>query len=68
MACRQRIDFIVLPRAATSDIEFMFNGQSYIQHNGVTMGTPLAPVIADICVSYLGSSLTDRLEQIRVCE
>ena len=40
----------------------------YVQHNGVAMGAPLAPIIADIFMSHLEDSLMDRLKQIGVCE
>jgi len=46
----------------------MFDGKPFVQHNGVAMGAPLAPVIADIFMADLEISLMDRLEQAGVCE
>ena len=40
----------------------------YKQHNGVPMGAPLAPVVADIFMAHLKTSLTIRLMKIGVCE
>ncbi|CAF3317014.1 unnamed protein product [Rotaria socialis] len=40
----------------------------YVQHNGVAMGAPLAPVIADIFLSHLEETLMDRLVKSGVCE
>lgn len=67
-ACRQWNDLDILLRVATSDIQFIFNGLSYVQHTGVAMRAPLAPVIADIFMSHLESSLMESLEQKGVCE
>ncbi|CAF1498765.1 unnamed protein product, partial [Rotaria sordida] len=36
----------------------------YVQHNGVAMGAPLAPVIADIFMTYLETTLMDKLTQL----
>lgn len=67
-ACRHREDFNILLRAATSDVQFIFDGKIYVQHNGVAMGAPLAPIIADIFMTHLETSLMDQLEQIGVSE
>ena len=45
-----------------------FNGKTYVQHNGVAMGAPLAPVMADIFMVHLETSLMDDLKRIGVCE
>jgi Reverse transcriptase (RNA-dependent DNA polymerase) len=66
--CRRRNNFSVLLRAATSDIQFIFESKTFVQHNGVAMGAPLAPVIADICMAHMETSLMEQLEQIGVCE
>ena len=55
-------------RAVTSDIQFIFDDKTFVQHNGVAMGAPLAPVIADIFMTHLKTSLMGHLEQIGVCE
>ena len=63
--CHRRHSFSDLLRAATSDIQFIFDGKTFVQHNGVAMG---APVIADIFMAHMETSLMERLEQIGVCE
>jgi hypothetical protein len=40
----------------------------YVQHDGVAMGAPLAPVIADIFMLHMETTLLDRLMEIGVCE
>ena len=37
---------------ATSDVQFSFNGHMYAQRDGVAMGSPLGPVLANIFVGY----------------
>ncbi|CAF1508570.1 unnamed protein product [Adineta steineri] len=66
--CRRRRDFESLLKIATSETHFTFDGKMYVQHNGVAMGAPLAPVIADIFMSHLEVSLMDRLIESGVCE
>jgi hypothetical protein len=66
--CRKRRDFDTLLRIATSETHFIFNNKIYVQHNGVVMGAPLAPVIADIFMSHLEEILMDRLVQSGVHE
>jgi hypothetical protein len=66
--CRNRSDFENLLRIATSKTHFIFDKKMYVQHDGVAMGAPLAPIIADIFMSHLEESLMDRLKQIGVCE
>jgi len=66
--CQQRIDFETLLRTATSDTHFTFDNKMYVQHNGVAMGAPLAPVMADIFMVHLETTLMDRLIQQGVCE
>jgi hypothetical protein len=66
--CRKRIDFAALLRVATSETHFIFDGKMYKQHNGVAMGASLAPIIADIFMSYLEQTLMDQLRQSGVCE
>ena len=46
----------------------MFDDKTYAQHNGVTMGAPLAPIIADIFMAHLETTLMNQLEQVGVCE
>ncbi|CAF4448673.1 unnamed protein product [Rotaria sp. Silwood2] len=66
--CRNRSDFQHLLRLATSKTHFIFDKKMYVQHNGVAMGAPLAPIIADIFMSHLEESVMDHLKQIGVCE
>ncbi|CAF4709196.1 unnamed protein product, partial [Rotaria sp. Silwood2] len=40
----------------------------YVQHNGVAIGAPLAPVIADIFMTHLETTLMDKLTELGVCE
>ena len=37
---------------AASDVEFNFDGTTYIQIDGVAMGSPLGPMLANIFVGY----------------
>ena len=66
--CKRRVDFKTLLETATSKTHFTFNNKMYIQHNGVAMGAPLAPVIADIFMSLLETTLMDKLMDVGVCE
>ncbi|CAF1678379.1 unnamed protein product, partial [Adineta ricciae] len=67
-ACKKRRDFEILLRTATSETNFLFDKKMYVQHNGVAMGAPLAPVIADIFMAHLETTLMDQLKQSGVCE
>ena len=66
--CRKRKDLDTLLKAATSDTHFLFDSKIYKQHNGVAMGAPLAPVVADIFMAHMETSLMDELMKIGVCE
>ena len=37
---------------ATSQSHFLFDGQYYDQIDGVAMGSPLGPVLANLCMAY----------------
>lgn len=44
--------FIELMETATNGIEFSFNNTIYRQHDGVAMGSPLGPALANIFVGF----------------
>ena len=44
--------FVELMKSATSSVEFSFNNTIYKQTDGVAMGSPLGPSLADIFVEY----------------
>ena len=46
----------------------MFYGNFYVQHNGMAMGSPVAPIITDIFMAKLETTLMDHLEQKGVHE
>ena len=41
----------------TTDVEFSFDGQLYRQIDGVAMGSPLGPILANIFVGHLETSI-----------
>ena len=52
----QKSSFIKLMNLATSEIEFSFSGEMYRQTDGVAMGSPLGPTLANILMGYLEES------------
>ena len=46
----------------TKNVHFWFNNQIYIQIDGLAMGSPLGPVIANIFIVELETNLVPRLE------
>jgi len=52
-------DLVDLLRAATKDQLFIFNGQLYEETDGVSMGSPFGPLLANVCMC----SIEERLEQ-----
>lgn len=64
--CLNRHDMEKLLNMATSDTHFSFNNKYYQQHNGVAMGSPLAPVIADIFMIHLENKLMYKLKKAGV--
>ena len=53
--------FIKLMKVATSDVQFSFNSEIYSQVDGVAMGSPLRPTLANILMEYLESKLVGEL-------
>ena len=48
----------------TKNVHFTFNGQIYIQIDGVAMGSPQAPLLTDIFMIELERSLIPSLQKI----
>ena len=61
--CLDRHDMNQLLITATSDTHFSFNNEYYVQTNGVAMGSPLAPVFADIFLIDLENKLMKKLKK-----
>ena len=51
--------FRELMRLATSEVEFSFNGEMYRQIDGVAMGSPLGPTLANIFVSFYDKKIPE---------
>ena len=47
-----RKDLQKLFQFATNQTNFLFNGNMYDQIDGVAMGSPLAPILANIFIGY----------------
>ena len=48
--------------SCTKNVHFSFNSEIYIQIDGVAMGSPLGPVIANIFMVELETTLVPKLE------
>ena len=59
--CRNRNDMNKLLNIATSGTHFSFNEEYYRQHDGLAMGSPLAPILADIFMTHLENKLMAHL-------
>jgi hypothetical protein len=55
-------DFSKLLRFCTCNVQFLFNGTFYRQIDGVAMGSPLGPVLADIFMSHSERLLQQHIE------
>ena len=49
----KRSNFVRLMRLATEEVEFSFNNILYRQIDGIAMGSPLGPTLANIFMGYL---------------
>ena len=49
----KRNNFILLMKLATEEVEFSFNNIMYRQVDGIAMGSPLGPTLANIFMGYL---------------
>ena len=49
----ERDDLIALVRLCVQNVQFRFDGMFYRQVDGVAMGSPLGPVLADIFMGYI---------------
>ena len=55
--------FVELMRSATSTVEFSFNNIMYRQVDGVAMGSPLGPALANIFVGYYKEKLFSEISK-----
>ena len=54
-----------LLKLCTSNVQFTFNGEIYRQKDGIAMGSPLGPILADIFMSKLENTiLEDKIGQL----
>ena len=51
---------------ATSDPNFVFNGNYYRQRNGIAMGSALGPLFTDMDVNHLEEQYMERIKQVGV--
>ena len=52
-----------LIKLCTKDVHFNFNGFTYVQKDGVAMGSPLAPVLVGIIMVKLERTVFPKLSQ-----
>ena len=53
-------NFVKLLKIATCDVRFSFNNEMYTQHDGVAMGSPLGPTLANIFMGFLESKVMSK--------
>jgi hypothetical protein len=63
---RKAVDMLL--RTVTSEMHFFFDNKMHVQHYGVVMDAPLAPVVADIFMAHMETTLMERLMKSGVCE
>ena len=55
--------FVEMMKSATSSVGFSFNNTMYKQTDGVAMGSPLGPVLANIFVGYYEEKLFSQTQK-----
>ncbi|CAF3164199.1 unnamed protein product [Rotaria sp. Silwood2] len=61
--CKNRYEMKCLLETSTKETHFTFDNKIYSQINGITMGSPLGPLFADIYMNHLENKLMPRLER-----
>ena len=51
--------FLELIRLCVSSTVFSFNGEGYKQTFGVAMGSPLSPILANLCMEFIENDILD---------
>ncbi|CAF1531073.1 unnamed protein product [Adineta steineri] len=59
--CKDKENLKCLLEISTAQTHFHYNENIYLQHNGVSMGSPLGPLMADIFLVNLEKKLMDEL-------
>ena len=54
--------FLNLVRLCVDSTVFSFNGEGYRQKFGVAMGSPLSPILANICMEFVENEILSRCE------
>ena len=62
----KRADFKQLLNFATKNSHFIFNGKIYDQIDGVSMGAPLAPIIAEVFMQELENNISEQYEHFGI--